>query len=67
MSVARDLHDVSNRLGDAGAKGWPMTMINARLQELEQDARTARRALERVPGDKLAWKPTVATHQRWAV
>ena len=31
--------------------------IDALLQELEQEARTTRRVLERVPADKLAWKP----------
>jgi uncharacterized damage-inducible protein DinB len=31
--------------------------IDALLQELEQEAQTTRRVLERVPGDKLAWKP----------
>ena len=32
-------------------------MIDALLQELDQEAQTTRRVLERVPGDKLAWKP----------
>jgi len=32
-------------------------MIEALIQELEQEAQTTRRVLERVPGDKLAWKP----------
>jgi uncharacterized damage-inducible protein DinB len=27
------------------------------IQELEQEAKTTRRVLERVPGEKLAWKP----------
>jgi uncharacterized damage-inducible protein DinB len=31
--------------------------IEALLQELEQEAQTTRRVLERVPDDKLAWKP----------
>ena len=31
--------------------------IDALIQELEQEAQTTRRVLERVPGDKLAWKP----------
>ena len=31
--------------------------IEALIQELEQEAQTTRRVLERVPGDKLAWKP----------
>jgi uncharacterized damage-inducible protein DinB len=34
-----------------------MSTIEALLQELEQEARTTRRVLERVPGDRLAWKP----------
>ena len=34
-----------------------MSIITALLQELEQEAPTTRRVLERVPGDKLAWKP----------
>jgi uncharacterized damage-inducible protein DinB len=32
-------------------------MIDALLQELEMEAQTTRRVLERVPADKLAWKP----------
>ena len=31
--------------------------IDALIQELDQEAQTTRRVLERVPGDKLAWKP----------
>jgi uncharacterized damage-inducible protein DinB len=34
-----------------------MTAIELLLQELEQEAQTTRRVLERVPGDRLAWKP----------
>src|SRR4030095_9867558 len=34
-----------------------MTIIESLLQELEQEAQTTRRVLERVPGDRLAWKP----------
>ena len=32
-------------------------LIEALLQELEQEAQTTRRVLERVPGDRLGWKP----------
>ena len=32
-------------------------MIDALLQELDLEAQTTRRVLERVPGDKLGWKP----------
>jgi uncharacterized damage-inducible protein DinB len=34
-----------------------MSMCNALLQEFENEAGTTRRVLERVPSDKLAWKP----------
>jgi uncharacterized damage-inducible protein DinB len=34
-----------------------MSAIDLLLQELEQEAQTTRRVLERVPGDRLAWKP----------
>jgi len=34
-----------------------MSTIEMLLQELEQEAQTTRRVLERVPGDRLAWKP----------
>src|SRR5215471_7851226 len=34
-----------------------MTMINGMLQELEQEAHTTRRVLERVPNDRLTWRP----------
>ena len=34
-----------------------MAMIDGMLQELEQEAQTTRRVLERVPGHKLEWRP----------
>ena len=34
-----------------------MALIDAMLQELEQEAQTTRRVLERVPDDKLKWRP----------
>ncbi|HEY0284521.1 MAG TPA: hypothetical protein VGC23_03970, partial [Vicinamibacterales bacterium] len=34
-----------------------MALIDGLLQELEHEARTTRRVLERVPGDRLTWKP----------
>ncbi len=34
-----------------------MGMIDGMLQELEQEAETTRRVLERVPGSQLAWRP----------
>ncbi len=32
-------------------------LTEAFLQEFEQESATTRRVLERVPGDRLAWKP----------
>ncbi len=34
-----------------------MAMIDSMLQELEQEAQTTRRVLERVPNEQLAWRP----------
>ncbi len=34
-----------------------MDLIDGMLQELEQEAQTTRRVLERVPDDKLNWRP----------
>jgi uncharacterized damage-inducible protein DinB len=34
-----------------------MAMIDAMLQELEREAQTTRRVLERVPNERLAWQP----------
>jgi len=34
-----------------------MTATEMLVQELEQEAQTTRRVLERVPGDRLTWKP----------
>ena len=34
-----------------------MTIIQALQQELDQEAATTKRVLERVPGDHLTWKP----------
>ena len=34
-----------------------MSISQAFVQELEQEAQTTRRLLERVPGDRLTWKP----------
>lgn len=34
-----------------------MALIQGLLQELEQEAPTTRRVLERVPNDKLTWRP----------
>jgi uncharacterized damage-inducible protein DinB len=34
-----------------------MTIIEALLEELDQEAQTTRRVLERIPADRLSWKP----------
>ncbi|MGH9160073.1 MAG: DinB family protein [Vicinamibacteraceae bacterium] len=34
-----------------------MALIDAMLQELEEEAKTTRRVLERVPDEHLAWRP----------
>ena len=34
-----------------------MSMTAAILQEFENEAKTTRRVLERVPADKLTWRP----------
>lgn len=34
-----------------------MALADALIQELEQEAQTTKRVLERVPDDKLGWKP----------
>lgn len=34
-----------------------MSIIESLLQELDQEAQTTRRVLERVPDDRLGWKP----------
>jgi uncharacterized damage-inducible protein DinB len=34
-----------------------MALIDSMLQELEHEAQTTRRVLERVPGDQLVWRP----------
>src|SRR5262245_15581754 len=34
-----------------------MALVDAFLQEIENEAKTTRRVLERVPEDKYAWKP----------
>jgi uncharacterized damage-inducible protein DinB len=36
-----------------------MPLVNAILAEIDQEARTTRKVLERVPGDKLTWTPHV--------
>src|SRR4026208_88321 len=45
------------RRGSRLAKGGPMTMIDGLLAELEQEAATTQRVLERIPQAHLSWKP----------
>src|SRR4026208_2534673 len=45
------------RRGSRLAKGGPMKMIDGLLAELEQEAETTRRVLERIPEAHLSWKP----------
>jgi uncharacterized damage-inducible protein DinB len=39
-----------------------MPMIDSILMELEQEAKTTRRVLERIPEDKLGWKPHASSY-----
>src|ERR1700686_414157 len=39
------------------AKGEVMRLVDSILMELDQEAQTTKRVLDRVPNDKLAWKP----------
>jgi len=34
-----------------------MRLVDSVLAEVEQEAKTTKRVLDRIPGDKLAWKP----------
>src|SRR5262249_9742889 len=40
-----------------GQKGESMRISDSIVMELEMEAKTTRRVLERIPEDKLAWKP----------
>jgi uncharacterized damage-inducible protein DinB len=39
------------------AKGEVMRLADSILMEIDQEAQTTKRVLERIPDDKLAWKP----------
>jgi uncharacterized damage-inducible protein DinB len=39
------------------AKGAVMRLVDSILLEVDQEAKTTRRVLDRIPEDKLAWKP----------
>jgi uncharacterized damage-inducible protein DinB len=41
----------------SGAKGAAMRIADSILMEIEQEAQTTERVLDRIPEDKLSWKP----------
>src|SRR5688572_30095700 len=53
----RGLQPRHSRAEDAPQKETDMALIEGLLQELEQEAQTTRRVLERVPNAHLGWKP----------
>jgi len=49
---------VMNKLGSkSNTKGAVMRIVDSILMEIEQEAQTTKRVLDRIPEDKLAWKP----------
>ncbi len=49
---------VVNKFGSKSkTKGAVMRLVDSILMELEQEAQTTKRVLDRIPDDKLAWKP----------
>ena len=49
---------VVKKLGSRSeTKGAVMRLVDSILMELEQEAQTTKRVLDRIPDDKLAWKP----------
>jgi uncharacterized damage-inducible protein DinB len=50
-------HGIVIKLAGRSTRGEVMLTIDDLLQELEQEAHTTRRVLERVPDDRLDWKP----------
>src|SRR5438874_13121883 len=43
-------------------EGAPMSIAHAMLGEFEHEAKIARKFLERIPQDKLGWKPHEKSH-----
>src|SRR6202140_1999933 len=41
----------------SGTKGEVMRLVDSILMEIDQEAQTTKRVLERIPEDKLSWKP----------
>src|SRR6266849_4639520 len=48
---------VNNFRSKRQTKGTVMRLVDSILMEIEQEAQTTRRVLDRIPEDKLAWKP----------
>jgi uncharacterized damage-inducible protein DinB len=59
----RDVHRRIDRAGGEKAssknatKGEIMRLVDSILTEIDQEAKTTKRVLDRIPEDKLAWKP----------
>jgi hypothetical protein len=58
-----DLDGRINRAGGeevaskSGTKGEAMRLVDSILMEIDQEAQTTKRVLDRIPEDRLAWKP----------
>jgi uncharacterized damage-inducible protein DinB len=58
-----DLHEWVDRASveeiasKSGTKGEAMSLADSLLMEIDQEAQTTKRILDRIPEDKLAWKP----------
>ena len=48
---------VNNFRSKRKTKGKAMRLADSLLMEIDQEAQTTKRVLERIPADKLAWKP----------
>jgi uncharacterized damage-inducible protein DinB len=48
---------VNNFRSKRKTKGKAMRLADSLLMEIDQEAQTTKRLLERIPADKLAWKP----------
>src|SRR6266403_3848935 len=48
---------VNNFRSNRETKGTVMRLVDSILLEIDQEAQTTKRVLDRIPEDKLAWKP----------
>ncbi len=48
---------VNNFRSNRDTKGTVMRLVDSILLEIDQEAQTTKRVLDRIPEDKLAWKP----------